>query len=358
MGKKRQEVFYDKRRDLWVGKFWRLKEAGKYFPPTRDLIENYIGITQHEIDEAFIKAEKELLQQQYGSSEAEPLLFSEASWKWSESLKNTLAPRSLVEYKRAIKKWLNINGDHSISLINSESHALFLEKRLSEKVSDATIQKDQRHLNVFFVWLYNEGLINKEIKFKKRRVEEKDPEIYTEEELEGLFDLLKGNKQWVRIFMLARYAVMRSGEIWALPLERINLKEKIIVVSDVEDLNWTVKTRTMRKIPIGKSLYPFLKEDLANRKPGERWFLDNGSGHPAYWSSWALTQIFRRRCQQLGIKGPKPLHGIRSMGITKMLLESGRPELVAQIAGHSEAVMFKYYARITQENSRGVVDLL
>jgi integrase len=244
-------------------------------------------------------------------------------------------------------------------MINTESNTLFLRERIKDGVSDATIQKDQRHLNVFFMWLYSEGLIPKEIKFRKRRVEGKQPEIYREEDLERLADILQDNPQWMRIYMMARYAVMRSGEIWSLPLSRIDLRKRTITIGDVPELEWTVKTRTRRAIPIGKNLYPFLEKDLGSRKPNERWFLDNGNGFPAYGSSWSLTQIFRRRCRKLGIVGPKPLHGIRSLGITKMLLDSGgRAELVASIAGHSVAVMLKHYARITEEDSRGVIDLL
>lgn len=359
MGKPRQEIFFDKRRNMWVGKFWRLKEPGKYFPPTRDLIENYDRISKYEIDEAFVRVEKELLKQSFGSEDAEPVLFSTAAELWFKSLRDAVAPRTLVEYKRGINAWIKINGDHSVSMINTESNTSFLRERIKDGVSDATIQKDQRHLNVFFMWLYSEGLIPKEIKFRKRRVEGKQPEIYREEDLERLADILQDHPQWMRIYMMARYAVMRSGEIWSLPLSRIDLRKRTITIGDVPELEWTVKTRTRRAIPIGKNLYPFLEKDLGSRKQNERWFLDNGNGFPAYGSSWSLTQIFRRRCKQLGIVGPKPLHGIRSLGITKMLLDSGgRAELVASIAGHSVAVMLKHYARITEEDSRGVIDLL
>lgn len=130
-------------------------------------------------------------------------------------------------------------------------------------------------------------------------------------------------------------------------------------MNDVEDLQWTVKTRQQRKIPMGLRLRQLVAADLAQRGENERWWLDDGHGNPAYASAWALTQVFRRRCAELGIKGPKPLHGIRAAGITKMLLDSGgRAELVANVAGHSVAVMLKHYARITSEDTRGVVDLL
>ena len=110
---------------------------------------------------------------------------------------------------------------------------------------------------------------------------------------------------------------------------------------------------------IGLHLRQLVAADRKRRKPAERWWLDDGHGNPAYASAWALTQVFRRRCAELGIVGPKPLHGIRAAGITKMLLESGgRAELVANVAGHSVAVMLKHYAMITSDDTKGVVDLL
>lgn len=359
MSRQREEIFFDKRRNMWVGKFWKLKKPGSR-PPTKDLTEHRPDIEEDEINYIFQRTEKELIEREFGEgADSEPVLFSEASERWLSSITDSLAPRTLVEYKRAIKHWLQCNGDHPISMINSEANARFTKTRLHAGVSDATIQKDQRHLSVFWTWLYNEGLIERELHLRKRRVEKRQPEVYMEEDLNRMEALLQDNPQWMRVFMMARYAVMRAGEIWSLPLSRIDLRKKVIIVGDVPELDWTVKTRVRRSIPISKRLLPFLIDDLEGRAPNERWYLDNGTGFPGYASAWALTQIFRRKCAKLQIVGPKPLHGIRAAGITRMLLESGgRAELVASIAGHSVAVMLQHYAMITEEDSRGVIDLL
>lgn len=359
MSRTRSEVYFEKRRNMWVGRFWRLKKPGQR-PPTKDLLPNRPDIDQLEIDLAFRRTEKELLEEMFGeNSNINPISFSGASTEWLSSIKGIVSPNSYLEYERAIRHWLRLIGDHSISLINAKANAKFVELRRKEGVSDSTIQKDQRHLNIFTTYLHHEGHTAKKIYTKKLKVEEKEVDIPSEDELFQVEKIVSGNINWLRTYMLARYAVMRAGEIWALPLDHISLRKKEIKIAEVPELGWKVKTREMRKIPINKDvLYPFLAKDLETRSPAERWYLDKGNGYPAYWSSWALTQIFRRICSKTGIKGPKPLHGIRAFGITKMLLDSGRPELVAQVAGHSEAVMFKHYARITSDNSRSVVDLL
>lgn len=357
----RSDVFLDKRRGMWCGRFWALKKPGSR-PPVRDLIEEHPALTAEDIDEAWKRMDVALRVSIYGKYGGdEPLLFSDAAQRWLKTLEGLLAPATLAEYRRAVRGWLQINGDHSLSYFDNDRNARFVRYRVANGASDATVAKDQRSLQVFANWAFQSGLLERPLRLLKRRVEKRSPEIYSEEELDRLEEHLieSGETQWLRIYWLARYAVMRSGEIWSLPLQNISLKQRTITISAVPALNWTVKTRQQRRIPISKRLLPHLQEDLAQRGESERWWLDTGSGYPAYGGSGRLTQIFRRRCRELGIDGPKPLHGIRAAGITRMLLDSGgQAERVAQIAGHSVAVMLTHYARITEEDSRSVVDLL
>lgn len=361
MGRTREDVFFDTRREMWCGRFWGLKQPGKR-PPVRDLIEDDPSITREDLDYHYHRVEASLRLQLLGSNDAaEPVLFSNAASRWLESLENLLAPRTLTEYRRAVLQWVQINGDHSIKFFDNDSNATFVAKRLGSGASDATVAKDQRSLQVFANWLYDQRLLPRPLRLKKRRVSQRAVSIYSTRQLDQLEDRLRQaqNYDWLRIYWMARYAVMRSGEIWALPLDNVRLEEGVIVIEDVPALDWTVKTRQQRRIPIGFHLRQLVMADRETRKPSERWWLDDGHGNPAYASAWALTQVFRRRCADLGIKGPKPLHGIRAAGITKMLLDSGgRAELVANIAGHSVAVMLKHYAMITSQDTRGVVDLL
>lgn len=358
MGRAREDVFFDARRKMWCGRFWGLKQPGKR-PPVRDLIEDHPSLCRADIDGAYHRVESALRTQILGAANAEPVMFSTAAERWIDGLQNLLAPRTIVEYRRAMAQWVQINGDHSIKFFDNDANQQFVNVRLSNGASDATIAKDQRSLQVFANWLYDQNLLVRPLRLRKRKVTQREPDVYSIAELDRLEERLTraGNVDWLRIYWLARYAVMRSGEIWALPLA--NVRKDSIVVNDVEDLQWTVKTRQQREIPMGLRLRQLVAADLAQRGERERWWLDDGHGNPAYSSSWALTQVFRRRCAELGITGPKPLHGIRAAGITKMLLDSGgRAELVANVAGHSVAVMLKHYARITSADTRGVVDLL
>ena len=62
MSRARSEVYFEKRRNMWVGRFWRLKKPGQR-PPTKDLLENRPDIDQLEINIAFQRMEKELLEE-------------------------------------------------------------------------------------------------------------------------------------------------------------------------------------------------------------------------------------------------------------------------------------------------------
>lgn len=87
--------------------------------------------------------------------------------------------------------------------------------------------------------------------------------------------------------MLANYSSMRRGEIYSLPLRNIDLESRRIFIQPIDEEGGTnfnrkpIRVKFTPKagegidfVPIVDYLYPFLKEDLANRSPEEKWFLD------------------------------------------------------------------------------------
>ncbi|MEE3121692.1 MAG: hypothetical protein VX399_03775, partial [SAR324 cluster bacterium] len=62
--------------------------------------------------------------------------------------------------------------------------------------------------------------------------------------------------------------------------------------------------------PIVDYLYPFLEEDLANRKPEEKWFLDKGDGSVWYASPDGMTKGIKRILEEMELEGGS-LHWFR-----------------------------------------------
>ena len=94
----------------------------------------------------------------------------------------------------------------------------------------------------------------------------------------------------------------------------------------------------MRNLQHGISKYHKIKQ----------WFLDDGLGRRSYASNSQLTQVFRRYVKRCGLekRGRKPLHGLRSTGITAMLTAGGKLDFVSRIAGHANVqTTLNHYVR-------------
>ena len=66
----------------------------------------------------------------------------------------------------------------------------------------------------------------------------------------------------LRAFMLARYAVMRKGEILSMPLRNLLIDEGVIQITEVPEIPWTPQTRQERIIPISPELNKFFEQTL------------------------------------------------------------------------------------------------
>jgi integrase len=81
----------------------------------------------------------------------------------------------------------------------------------------------------------------------------------------------------------------------------------------------------------------------------------------AFASNSQLTQVFRRYVKRCGLEklGRKPLHGLRSIGITRMLANGGKLDFVMKIAGHANPqTTLNHYVRSENFDLRDTVNLL
>jgi integrase len=139
------------------------------------------------------------------------------------------------------------------------------------------------------------------------------------------------------------------------------LDDTPIRVSAVPEIGWSPKTRQERFIPMNPELHEFLKKDLQLRQSEERWFLDNGKGGQAFSTNSQLAQALRRHIKRCGLDraGIKPLHSLRSSGITRMLANGGKLDFVMKIAGHSNPqTTLNHYVRSENFDLQDTVNLL
>jgi integrase len=116
-----------------------------------------------------------------------------------------------------------------------------------------------------------------------------------------------------------------------------------------------------KNTPMNPELHELLKKDLQVRESQETWFLDNGKGRQAFSTNSQLTQSLRRHIKRGGLerRGRKPLHSLRSTGITTMLANGRKLDFVMKIVGHSNPqTTLNHYVRSENFDLRDTVNLL
>ena len=343
----------------WMGRDH--KDKDKYGNAARFIIAKINeteGKTEDELttkDVQFLTVRyQERLAKRRGEQAKEKLIKKEDSiqFLFDKYLWDFIQPRrskgTFTQYKGSLTYFIEANGNFPIGGYNDLMELAFenyLKKKMyrGKPLLDTTINKHQGHVNCAFSWLYKKKLIPNPIILEEIECTKQPTHSWVKEKLKALEDLVfeVNDPHHIRIFMLARYALMRNSEIWSMPLTAldqklagINMNRQIIQIRDVLPLDFRVKKRQGRNVKMGRKLYEFLNKDVLNRSDKEVWYLDDGKGGNWRTSPSALSRIFKWYRDELGLKGD-PLHTLRKSGITEALDNGGALEKVARWAGHS-----------------------
>ena len=387
-----QKYFFDQARGQVKGRFHELKQPGQNDPPRHLLcsIEEYefrpTGKRRSEKEKANFLVQKyesklaELREKSETRTREEKIKqkgpgINQLMQQWIDNeVSPTCKPITTREYLRTCHLYINFVGNHPVRDFKKHHATKFQTGLQNHGLSEAGIRKHQTQLGIFLNWAYSEEHLDKPVKLKKIRPVHKGPVIYAPDDLERLKISIekaienapsayqkKCSTNHLRVFMAFRHAVLRNGEILALPLRNILLEDQEILITEVPEIHWKPKTRQERVIPMNPELQEFLQNDLKNRNTDEFWYLDDGAGALAYSSNSHLSQAMRRKLKRLGLdqKGLKPLHSGRSSGITGMLAAGGKPDFVSRLAGHRNLqTTLDYYVRPENYDLRDTVGLL
>ena len=274
---------------------------------------------------------------------------------------------TFVQYRTSLTYFIEANGNFGIDGYNDLMEIAFENHLLKKGLSDGSIFKHQSHIQAAFTWLWKKRLIPRQIFIEKRSFTKSPTHAWSVESLKELEAAVFRSEDpyHVRIFMMARYGLMRNSEIWSMPLNALDqrspgldLVRGVIQIRDVKPLDFVVKKRQGRNIKMGNKLVSFLRKDLGSRGSKEVWYLDDGQGNLKYSSPSALSRIFKTYREQLGLTG-QPLHTLRKSGITEALDRGGALEQVARWAGHSSpAVTLENYVDWENIDMENTVNLL
>ena len=390
--KLREQIIFDKDRQMVRGRFFEMKKKDKKHAPMHNLctIDEY-----HFRPNGRKRSEREqtnLLAQLYQEKLAELRVKEERVAEETKKLAKGLSIRTVMqqwidndvspytkpitarEYMRTCSLYIEIVGDHPI-IDFKKNHANLFQSGLQKRgLSKAGIRKHQTQLQIFLNWAYSEDHLEKPLKLNKIKVFHNGPVIFSRTEVEKIQKFIENSqlkdsspyqerciKNHMRAFLIARYAVLRCGEILSMPIRNILLDDGVLKITEVPELDWVPKTRQERLVPISPILKSFLEEDISHRDKSEHWFLDDGLGRRSYVSNSQLTQVFRRYIKRCGLEKPgrKPLHGLRSTGITAMLSAGGKLDFVSRIAGHANVqTTLNHYVRAENFDLSDTINLL
>lgn len=270
-------------------------------------------------------------------------------------------------YKPNVKRLLDYTGNiplDNLTTFHKGKYQSYLTNKLPD-LKPETIGETVGLAIRFFNWLYENEIIDKpiQIKGKLQPWTKTKPPQYTEDLINELLEFLdykikhghidskgrhfKSDKHKInyvnykRAIMMARYTAMRSAEIWALPLNRINVLNdksiRVIEIKDTPELNFKPKSHEEREVPIHPELDKFFKDE-DQRNVAEYWYYDKGYG--SHWSSFRgycsnrIGLILNEMGRGDKFKNVRPLHAIRAYCITKMLDQGVHVKKVQKIVGH------------------------
>ena len=352
MPRARKEVLHDRKRDMLVGQFWNLRPPGQEKPPRRDLCKFHPDLEPEDVDALFLAKEKEL-RRELGLSREE-VTWSALCSDYLDAEGPNLAQSTITSYRSLISRFIDFAGDHDVGHFSSLVNGRFVKAARKKQLSSKYIVTIQKLLKTLLRWGHAQGKLEKLVSFRSLKIPRKEKRIYSQVELDAMEKRLResGERRVLRVFLVARYALLRKKEIFHLRLSDIDT-DYIHVRRDPSTGRTPNHNDNERSIKIAFKLKEFfLEEGIYESKK------QNPS---AFYSLIRHPQTVYLKLNPLkpdDSEGLAVLHGIRSAGITKLLLETGKPELVAKFAGHTPKVMYQHYLSLKEANTDELAEVL
>jgi len=265
-----------------------------------------------------------------------------------KTFQDKLETDTIQSHQNSFNRYVNLFEDHKINEFPKNVENKFRQlaptlpqlKNPHETLSPITVRTIGGHLNRFFDWCSLEEMIpgrpkklllpSKKLKKHRTAIPSIDQRKSVEAKLRA--EVSKWSKKeyrkknrttehdrfrtLLRIYLLANYASMRRGEVYSLPLRNIDLEAKRIYIEPINEDGGTDFKRNPIQVkfrpkagegvdyqPIVDYLVPFLEENLAKRKPEERWFLDKSDGSVWFASPDGMTKGIKIILKEMGIEG-------------------------------------------------------
>lgn len=262
--------------------------------------------------------------------------------RWIGSL--AVSENTIQQYAYAVGQFLQYHPEKEVHEVKATSTRPMIKAMLDAGKSSNTIRSYIKAVQIMLKYAEREEIVTKVPALEQPSAEKRNIRIYSEAELDMIEDYLQKMDEFkpevrnrYRCHMMLRYLGLRAGEVWSLRLENIDMYEDVVTLKPVKELGWKPKKGKEAQLPIVGKLKTFLLEDLKNRDPKEKYYLDKGDGHTYTVDVSTLNTIMHRVMVRLGLGDTaKTLHGYRASAITHMLEAGVAPHEVQAVARHED----------------------
>jgi len=267
-----------------------------------------------------------------------------------------LMNKTLYASDKTLKAHTNEWSERLIDSITTQEIRDLLHVKLADK-SESHKKYVLKCIKAVFASALDSAVINRNpspmMKFK---LGDKIKAVLTEDQAKHLlFKAKELNWEWYYHYALALYTGMRTGELYALTWDKVDLDQRMILVNcswnNVDGVKST-KSGDDRRIEIAQPLIPILRELKAH------W---TGSDHVLprsnKWDKGEQSRELRLFLQGIGMQ-PIRFHDLRASWATLLLSKGVEPIRVMKMGGWKDIETMMIYARKAGVDIKGATDCL
>lgn len=293
--------------------------------------------------------------------EQEEVTFSGFAKQWMENYAVPNNKPSEIRNKQSIIRnhLYPFFGDQDIRTITTEQVEQFIGKKVSEKLSKKSVNLYLTVLRTMLTKAVHWEYLDKSPmdRIKLLRVDPRDPDFYSEQEMQELLMGIKDDfPEHYPFFLTAFSTGMRHGELRALQWKDIDFDNGIIRVrrNMWRHQTGSPKGRRARNIP----MHSYLKATLRAHhefNPRTRYVFSLSDKAP--YGINGGRKVMKRVCENISLRRLR-FHDIRHTFASQLVMKGQPIRVVQELLGHSDLKTTEIYAHLAPEFSAQAIECL
>lgn len=276
-------------------------------------------------------------------------------------LLGTYNPATIMDHVAGLERWTRSWLKTPASELG-KSHGRELVKTMTEAGKSLSfVKKIKNTVNVVFNFGIEEGLIqgvqvSPVFGIKLNVKAEKVPDILTIEEIKKfLYEAKRLEHPWYPIWAAALLTGMRTGELYALEWDDVDLESNIIRVSK----SYNKRTNEIKSTKAGYWRNVPMSPELRSLVISLKGRSEFNYVLPRFkdWQRGEQCKILKMFLQGIGLPKVK-FHALRACFATQLLAKGTPAAIVMKICGWRDLKTMEYYVRVAGVDEKGATDCL